>query len=235
MTRPLTLHAEIFRGLYQTRAEELLPDAVYGHARSQRMFRIHQPHGQAQPVTRRTLGKRRQARGRATGHHNVSRLIVNAAGEHARLALGAVTHHHYFRETAAHVVDALFRGIRFRLQLAQLRIVQTIRLRDGLLHGRRALGRLGLQRCQQFTRSKAWLGGIGNRHAKPPQHVLLGAVVELQQHHQLRIRRQFDRLGQREHRGLGLLHALLPRPHAPAATGVAVNRLFHIKAALVKR
>jgi len=81
--RWLALGAEVLGGLDQARAEELLPEAVDGHARGQRVLGVGQPLREPQAVFRRTLGQWRQETRRAA-LDPVSLAIVLAALEQIR-------------------------------------------------------------------------------------------------------------------------------------------------------
>ena len=59
MRRRLSLDAEVLGRFDEARAEMVLPDPVDGDARCQWIFRRSQPTGQAQSITRDTVGQRR--------------------------------------------------------------------------------------------------------------------------------------------------------------------------------
>ena len=93
---PFALRAEILGRLDDARAEVLLPIAVDRHTGRQRIVRIDQPLGQAQPVVGRALGQRGHF-GRNAPLDFLGRLIVLASGEQLRrfpaaVGLGQIAH-----------------------------------------------------------------------------------------------------------------------------------------------
>ena len=60
MRRPLPHDAEVFCGLHQAGAEQLVPHAIHGHARRQRILRAHRPLRQRQAIVRLARRQRRQ-------------------------------------------------------------------------------------------------------------------------------------------------------------------------------
>ena len=62
MNRILALHAEIFGGLDDAGAEEVLPHAIDLHAGGQRVLGHDQPSGKPESIGRAALGQRRQER-----------------------------------------------------------------------------------------------------------------------------------------------------------------------------
>ena len=87
------LAAEIVGGLDQAHAENLLPHAVDGHARGERVVFGEEPAGEAEAIARQRGGHRRQHRGGA-GFHAVALLVVGAAIESVgeRLLVRALFH-----------------------------------------------------------------------------------------------------------------------------------------------
>ena len=86
MRRQLARDAEVAAGAHDARAEHLLPEAVDGDARRQRMLRPQQPLGEAEPVARQVRRHRRQGV-RRRRLHLVAALVVLAAEQHVRLRL----------------------------------------------------------------------------------------------------------------------------------------------------
>ena len=78
MRRRFALAAEIVGGLHQAHAENLLPHAVDGHARGERVVFGEEPAREAQAIARQCGGHRRQDAGRV-GFHAVALLVVGAA------------------------------------------------------------------------------------------------------------------------------------------------------------
>ena len=87
------LTAEIVGRLDQAHAENLLPHAIDGHARGQRMIFGKEPAREAEPIARHRGCHRRQHRRRA-GLHAIALLIVRAAVERVgeRLLVCALFH-----------------------------------------------------------------------------------------------------------------------------------------------
>ena len=85
MRRRFALRAEVGRSLYQPGAEELLPEAVHRHARSQRMLRADEPLGEVEAVGRAGLGQRRE-HGGDVRPDLLAGLVVLAAQHHEAVA-----------------------------------------------------------------------------------------------------------------------------------------------------
>src|SRR2546425_6713025 len=94
----LALRAEVLGSLDQASAEVVLPVAIDGAARRQRVGWVYQPLRQPQPVARQVLRHRRQAR-RNAGRDFFAVVAIVAAAEHKRLArLLCLAHHHRGRD-----------------------------------------------------------------------------------------------------------------------------------------
>ena len=115
----LALRAEVLGGLHQARAEVVLPVAIDGHARRQRVGWVYQPFRQPQPVAGQVLRHRRQAR-RNAGRDFFAVVAIVATPEHKRLArLLRLAHHHRGR-------DALLELFLAGSQVFQLGIELTV-------------------------------------------------------------------------------------------------------------
>ena len=64
--------------------------------------------------------------------------------------------------------------------------------------------------------------------------MLLSRVIKFHENRQLAASYFHSRFSKREYCRVCLLNTLLPWPYSPSTTGVAINRLFHIKAALIE-
>ncbi len=85
MRRPLALRAEVLDRLHQARAEEHLPEPVDRHARRQRIVRVDEPAGEAEPVVRHPLvAAASDSRPGTPGADLLARLVVLAAEQHVR-------------------------------------------------------------------------------------------------------------------------------------------------------
>ena len=90
----ISLAPEILGGLHQAHAENLLPHAVDGHARGERLVLAEKPAGEAQAVARQGGGHGRQRLGRV-GLNPIPLLVVGAAVKNVceRLLIRAFLHH----------------------------------------------------------------------------------------------------------------------------------------------
>ena len=98
--RRRALTAEVVLGLDNPSAEVLLPHAIDGHARGQRVTRIHQPAGKVKPVGGAGSRHERRQHGWHAGLESCSRpreIAGNVDVSLARLALGQHQGSHYFR------------------------------------------------------------------------------------------------------------------------------------------
>ena len=68
MHRILALNAEVFGGLHDSLAEEVLPNPVHLDPRGQWMVGRYKPLRQPEPIQRRAVGQGRQKRGRGEFH-----------------------------------------------------------------------------------------------------------------------------------------------------------------------
>ena len=126
MRRHVALGAEVLARGDEARAEELLPVAVHGDPRHQRIRLVHQPVGEAQPVAGEILRHRRQRRGRS-GEDALARLVVVAAVEHVggRLASRHLLHDMGDR-TAASQFPPL--GVDFESAIGEAAVLLVLRV-----------------------------------------------------------------------------------------------------------
>ena len=78
---PFTLRADVAGSFHETGAKELLPEAIHGHARRERMFGADEPPCEIEAIGGRTAGGQRRQHMRHAGRHRVAALIVLAAFE----------------------------------------------------------------------------------------------------------------------------------------------------------
>ncbi len=110
MRRWLASFAKIARRGYQPAAEMILPDAVYHHARGQRIFRVRDPVGKLQPPARRRSSRQCLAAQnlRKTPRHFLACVLWIAPQQHMRIVrlplrhgIRFIQHRHAHRDRQA--------------------------------------------------------------------------------------------------------------------------------------
>jgi hypothetical protein len=81
MGRGFALRAEILRRTHESGSEELLPHAVHGDSRGQRIVPRDQPSRQCETIASVRIERRKH--GRRVRLHHVTRVLVVAADVHA--------------------------------------------------------------------------------------------------------------------------------------------------------
>src|SRR6266705_550666 len=107
MRWPFALRAEIGGGFDKACAEELLPEAIHGDPRRERMVGADEPAREIEAIGR-VAGRQRREHTRHTAWHWITTLIVLAALEDVGFArLFQFQHHHGGREVIVQLVALL--------------------------------------------------------------------------------------------------------------------------------
>ena len=94
MRRRLPLAAEVLARSHQAASEKDLPESIHRDPCRQRMTRIDQPVGEAQPITGVLIRHRKNA-GRSTRFDRILPSVVGSASQHEGWpACGQFLHHH---------------------------------------------------------------------------------------------------------------------------------------------
>ena len=190
MRRQHALRAEVLAREHDAGAEQLLPMAIGGDARGERVVAVDQPLGQAQPVARQVVGKRRKDL-RRVGAHFLARIQKAAANEHVRLPLlvgGQLLHDRrlvrlvFFGEPPLDVLALRHEPVELRLQRAEilgdlLRLAPACACRPAIVRSRESPA----ARWRRWPRADRRSPARGNAPASGPSSIVdLRLLVERQ-------------------------------------------------------